>query len=343
MRGREAGKASLWDAANISCGSHEPLTNQGLGMKQKTKAAAFGKWGSILGHLGYGALLDGKHQDCPICAAKKKFRFTDYKSNGDWICTCSAGDGFDLVMRAEGINFNQAAKLIDGIIGSNDLEETFKPEVDYEKRRRDLNELWARGDNFGIVLNYLNVRGIDDHGTCFKGLTDLRGTSELYNPDTGQRQHGMLALIRNKAGEPISIHRTFFDPKAKKIMPPTEKISGAGVRLGWTKNSAKKILVVGEGIETTVAGMAEFRIPGLAAISAHGMETLIIPKIFSGIIILSDNDRSFTGQKAAFTLARRMDAEKRTVSVRMSGLKGEDFLDLAHSGSAELAWNNVNG
>ena len=298
--------------------------------RAKTRDAAFGRWGSILGHLGLGELLDGKHQNCQLCSAKKKFRYTDYKSNGEWICTCGQGDGFDLIMGLGlAVTFKDAAKLVDGVIGNNDLEETFKPEIDYEKRRCDLNKLWAGATTPDLVYTYLTSRGIDDHESKFKGLADLRGHPAMYNADTGERQPGICALIRNKRGEPISIHRTFIGPKAKKIMPPTEKIVGAGVRLGWTKNSEKKTIVVGEGIETTVAGMSKLRIPGLAAISAHGMETLIVPKIFDTVCILADNDRSFTGQKAAFTLARRMDTEKRKVRVVMTDCPETDFLDAA--------------
>lgn len=311
--------------------------------RMKTKEAARGKWNSILGHLGYVEVLDGKHHDCPICSAKKKFRYTDYQRNGEWICTCGAGDGFDLIMACDGVGFNVAAKLIDEVLGNNDLEEVFKPEIDYEKRRRDLNKLWAQAVFKDLVYEYLHkVRGIEHHDTYFRGLTDLRGHNAMYNADTGKRQPGMLALIRNSKGAPVSIHRTFFDPKAKKVMPPTEKISGAGVRLGWTKNHEKKHLVIGEGIETTVMGMSAARVPGLAAISAHGMETLVVPKIFQAVTVLADNDRSYTGQRAAFTLARRLDAEKRDVRVIMSEIPGHDYLDTMAAGYKEdfIIWDN---
>lgn len=309
-------------------------------MRQKTKDAAFGKWRSILGHLGFNELLDGKHHDCPICAGKKKFRFTDYKNGGEWICTCGAGDGFDLLQAVHGWTFQYAAKEVDDVIGNNDLEETFKPEVDYEKRRRNLNKLWSESKRFSFVTEYLVGRGIDDQGTGFTGLTDLRGNDSMYNSDTGKRQPGMCALIRNKGGEPISIHRTFFDPKAKKIMPPTETITGAGVRLGWNDNREKKSLVVGEGIETTIAGMSDLQVLGLAAISAHGMENLIIPEKFESVAILADNDRSFTGQKAAFTLARRLDAEKRKVIIYMPNERGTDILDSGLLDRDILQWTN---
>lgn len=308
-------------------------------LKQKTKDAAFGKWRSILGHLGFNELLDGKHHDCPFCAGKKKFRFTDYKSGGDWICTCAAGDGFDFLQAANGWTFQYAAKEVDNVIGNNDLEETFKPEVDYEKRRRDLNNLWASATDQSIVKDYLIGRGINDHETGFRGLTDLRGHPLLYNSDFAGRQPAMVALIRNKNGEPVSIHRTFIDPKAKKIMPPTEKIVGAGVRLGWF-DGMRASLVVGEGIETTIAGMSALRVPGLAAISAHGMENLIIPKNFESVAILADNDASFTGQKAAFTLARRLDAEKRKVIIYMPCERGTDILDSGLLDRDILQWTN---
>ena len=308
--------------------------------RAKTRDAAFGRWGSILGHLGLSELIDGKHQDCQLCSAKKKFRYTDYKSNGEWICTCGQGDGFDLLMGLGlAISFKEAAKLVDRVIGNNDFEETFKPEVDYEKRRRDLNALWIGAQDDSLVRCYLSGRGIDDHETGFKGLKDLRGHSAMYNSDIGKRQAGMCALIRNKRGEPVSIHRTFFDPKAKKIMPPTEKIVGAGVRLGWF-DGMRNSLVVGEGIETTVAGMSSLRVPGLAAISAHGMENLHIPKEFESVAILADNDRSFTGQKAAFTLARRLDAEKRKVIIYMPNERGTDILDSGLLDRDILQWTN---
>lgn len=316
-------------------------------MKIKTRDAARGKWDAIIVHLGYASMVGGKHINCPVCHAEKKFRYTNYKGNGEWICTCGAGDGFDLLMGAEGLQFDAAAKMVDDIIDNNELEETFKPAVDYEKRRRDLNQLWAGAQDFSLVYNYLLSRGIPDQGTGFEGLqSDLRGHAELYNADTGERQPGMCALIRNKRGQPVSIHRTFFDPKAKKIMPPTEPIAGAGVRLGWAADHqiGKTSLIIGEGIETTLAGMADARIPGLAAISAHGMETLDVPDRFETIKILADSDASFTGQKAAFTLARRLDQDKRDVEVLMPSRIGHDYLDHRLSAPATLlTWRNERG
>jgi len=86
-------------------------------------------------------------------------------------------------------------------------------------------------------------------------------------------------------------------------------------------------LVVGEGLETVLSGMDEYGCPGYACISAGNLEEVIIPDAISEIIILSDNDRSFTGQKSAFVLARKLDTQKRNVRVVMRSVVGLDFND----------------
>lgn len=296
-------------------------------MREKTKVRAQNKWRGILSQLGLTPKeLSGKHTSCPSCGGVDRFRFTDYKGGGEYFCSsCGPGGGLDLLMKKFGWSFIDAAKEVDRILGDG-VEETFQPKIDIEKRRRDLNMVWAEAKYFGLVQDYLSQRRIKDYGTGFKDLTDLRGTNELYDTETGRYAPGMVALIRNKVGEPISIHRTYFDPRAKKIMPPTEKITGGGIRLGWGGDD-NGTLVVGEGIETTVAGMSDYGCAGLAAISAHGMEEIIIPKQFYKIIILADHDASFTGQKAALTLARKCDHEGRTTKVIMPADRGDDYLD----------------
>jgi len=292
-------------------------------MRQDTRQAALNKWRSILPAFGLSVnLLNGKHQTCPICQAKNKFRFTNYKSGGEWICTHGAGDGFELAMAVTGLDFKEVAKQIDKLLNNNELKEVFQPEVDYESRRRNLNKVWA-GATSDCHLDYLKSRLRTSLIPSI--LTDIRGHDALWHEDVGEKRPCMVALIRNKKGEPVSIHRTFFQPKAKKIMPTMEKLSGASVRM---MNTMEGPLVVGEGIETTLEGMRIMsNFNGMAGISAHGMETLIVPNEFQDVVLLGDNDRSFTGQKAVFTLGRRLDAEKRRVRIVIPKPKGHDILD----------------
>ncbi len=295
-------------------------------MNNDTRRNAVGKWRTILSRLGFTEKeLSGKHGPCPICEGTDRFRYTDYKDNGDYFCSaCGAGSGFDLIMKKNGWTFSYAAKEVDILLGQN-IDPVFMPEVNIEKRRSDLNKVWREAVAAELLGKYLDSRRITSTPLAY--LPDLKGHPALYYSGDGcaGKDRAMVALIRNPAGEPISIHRTYIGIKERKIMPPTETIKGAGIRLGTQEGDT---LVVGEGIETTLSGMEHFgHYPGIAAISAYGMEELQVPKRYSNIIILADNDASFTGQKAAFTLARRLDNEKRKVRVVMPTLRGMDFND----------------
>jgi putative DNA primase/helicase len=306
-----------------------------------TKASALGKWLAILKHYGFtDKQLSGQHGPCPMCEGKDRFRYTDYKSNGDYYCSgCGAGSGFDLVMWKLDCEFAHAAKEIDKFLGVNQVKPVFAPRVDKDKRIRDLNSLWKGAKEFDLVLDYLAV----DRGLVFnegdEELADIRGHGDMFLAGSNQRHAGMLALIRSPDGVPISIHRTYIGERIRKVMPPIESITGGAIRLGAPTADA---LVIGEGIETTLSGMRHCGHPGYACISAHGMENVVVPPTVSDVIILADNDNSFTGQKAAFTLARRMDQDEKTVTVLMPINEGEDFndLDLPLDDVDILEWSN---
>jgi len=303
-------------------------------MKASTKNDAKNKWRGILRALGFtDRELSGKHGPCPICKGNDRFRYTDYKGGGEYFCSgCGAGGGFDLLCQKFGWDFGHAAKEVDKVLGT-DIKEVFKPKVDVEKRRRDLNSCWKRAAESPYPFaEYLIHRGISNLRSDM--LKDIRGTSKAFLAgDTGEH-NCMLALVRNKSGEPVSIHRTYTDEGIRKLMPPTESLVGAAIRLG----EPGELLVIGEGIETTLSGMMRFGCcAGLATISAHGMETVVIPASVLGVIILADNDYSFTGQKSAFTLARRMDNDKKEVEVVMPSEADKDMNDFP---TGILRWNN---
>jgi putative DNA primase/helicase len=90
------------------------------------------------------------------------------------------------------------------------------------------------------------------------------------------------------------------------------------------------LLLVGEGIETTASGMAATRLPAWAALSATGLERLILPPLPLAriIIILADNDMNRTGEKAAQKAAQRWLAEGRQVRIAIPPEPGTDFNDM---------------
>lgn len=304
-------------------------------MKPDTRVAARGKWRMILPEFGFTPKqLDGTHQPCPICGGKDRFRFTDYKSNGDYFCAgCGPGSGFDLLMGTQDWEFAYAAKEVDKVLGNVSDEPVFAPRVNEEKRRKDLNSLWKGGTDHEVLEKYLFTRGMSPDELREDWLQDLRGHPGIYMHGSNKKHPAMLALIRNKDGVPVSIHRTYINEGVKKVMPPTEKMTGASV---WLGRATGDELIVGEGIETTLSGMIQFGIKcGYSAISANNMEQLFVPPHIESVTILCDNDHTFTGQKASFTLARRLDNEGKRVDIVMARKRGLDYNDVFHASEAE--------
>ena len=159
-------------------------------MNNDTRKEAIGKWRTILIRLGFTEKeLSGKHGPCPICEGTDRFRFTDYKNNGDYFCSaCGAGSGFDLLMKRNGWTFAYAAKEVDIILGQN-IEPVFKPEVNIEKRRADLNKVWKEATDLIVLDDYLVSRGIKLKTPLTTSVPDLRGHPALYSPD-GERYGG---------------------------------------------------------------------------------------------------------------------------------------------------------
>lgn len=88
---------------------------------------AQGNWPSILGALAglSGTQLTDKHQPCPLCGGKDRYRFDDQDGSGSWYCNkCGgrdsnggAGSGMDLLMRRTGWTFQEAAQRIEQHLG----------------------------------------------------------------------------------------------------------------------------------------------------------------------------------------------------------------------------------
>lgn len=88
---------------------------------------ANGHWPSILGALaGISAeQLTDKHQPCPMCGGKDRYRFDDQDGTGSWYCNqCGGpqqsgggGNGMELLLRRTGWTFKEAAQRIDQHLG----------------------------------------------------------------------------------------------------------------------------------------------------------------------------------------------------------------------------------
>jgi len=148
----------------------------------------------------------------------------------------------------------------------------------------------------------------------------------------GVRHPCLIALMTDPAGAPCGIHRIALsevDGKVAKIGRMALGPMGT-VRL-WPANGR---LVVGEGIETTLAAATRIPyrgqplIPAWSAISETGMKQLPVIDGVSELILLVDHDRNSAGQNAASVCEQRWRQAGREVVQLMPNEPGWDFNDV---------------
>lgn len=302
-------------------------------LKPRTADEAVGRWPGILQSLGVApGFLVNKHGPCPICTGKDRYRFDDKAGRGTWFCShCGSGDGFGLVQRLFGWSFSEAAKQVDRLVGTVQAGPITAERTDASKVQA-LIQVWngsrpvTRGDP---VWQYLNRRlGLEIVPADLRLHPGLRYTDE-DGRDLG-RFPAMVARIRYPDGTGASIHRTYLTddghkapvPQAKKIMAGKPLNTGA-VRLG----AAGTTLGIAEGIETALAASQRFGVPVWAATNAVLLEAWVPPEGVERVLIAGDNDASFTGQAAAFGLARRLVQKGHAVEIRLPDQVGKDWAD----------------
>lgn len=143
----------------------------------------------------------------------------------------------------------------------------------------------------------------------------------------------MLALVEHVHRGPVAVHATYLRPNGtgKADLPKEQQkasfgpVGGGAVRLGAPRGGEP--LVVGEGIETVLSVMRATGLPGWAAVSAVGLEGLLLPEI-STVIVAADNDRGGCGQRAAQKAALGWLDEGRSVRIVTPAEPGTDFNDV---------------
>jgi putative DNA primase/helicase len=307
---------------------------------------ANGKWPSILTSMGMDeTVVSGKHGPSPMCGGKDRFRLISKEGPARWICNqCGSGDGMDLLMAFRNCNFKEAANDIRPIVGGCTYSEKPQALDKVERRRRLKNnvEMWkAAVPDHPLLKEYLKSRGLNDQ--LIAGA-DIRLHPELpYYDDDGKRKGempAMLTRISTRDNKLAAIHRTYLHKRVdkfefvtkKKITTTSRDWKGGAIKLMSIKD--KRHLIICEGVETALSLRALIwlkhgvQVPCWATVSANAMERIAIPDSITNVMIGADNDDSFTGQKAAFTLANRLRVhDKRQVTVVTPVTRGNDFND----------------
>ncbi len=189
-----------------------------------------------------------------------------------------------------------------------------------------------------VVARYFDRRGLAD--ILADSPADLRYHPALdyWAPATnGPERTGsypaILAVIRDPAGNPVALHRTYLRadgsgkadvPSSRKLCPPSRPngLRGAAIRL----YSAGERLALTEGLETGLAVRIATGWPAWSCISAHGLQTVELPAGVVDVLIAADHDEA--GERAAYALARRLIREGRTPRVAIPETEGADWADV---------------
>jgi putative DNA primase/helicase len=281
---------------------------------QRVSETARGRWHGILPQLGINPkLLRNRHGPCPMCGGKDRFRFDDKEGKGTWICNqCGSGDGAELVKRVKGVEYREAAKMVEAVVGK--IEK--RPErLRAERNRPKMNEMWDHSMRVSLadpVGEYLSKR-------C--GITSLYPKDLRYWGEST-----MLAKVRDGEGDPITIHQTLIkgDKAGVRMMLAGSLPPNVAIRLC---PQAGPVLGIAEGIETALSASALFTVPVWAAISAPLLKKWRPPESVERVIIFGDNDENYTGQEAAYSLARVLQNDVE-VEVKLPSIPGWDWNDV---------------
>jgi hypothetical protein len=238
---------------------------------------------------------------------------------------CSAGDIISELREAELWGDPSPVDLFEPL--GEDPAEPDQPPPSSSKLSAAM-AMWQRSrqPESTAVETYLRARGY--HGDIPPTLRSVTGK----HPSDGAMHPIMISAVYrlSSSAEFVGVHRTFLAPDGagKAAVDPSKmslgNVRGAAVPLG----PLAPMIAVSEGIETGLSFMQATSIPTWVALSAGGLQALMLPPEVREVLIAADPD--LVGLKAARIAAQRWHAEGRIVRI-IEPPEGSDFNDLARA------------
>lgn len=288
---------------------------------------AQGRWPEIISALVGERYADTrKHLPCPATGeGTDRFRFSDRNGTGNYFCACSNGekDGIELIRCVYGCDYRRAIELVESVIGPSPKPGAEQRQEREQKRQQATfaQRLWQRAERSNRS-RYLAGRGLEvAPGLRFVRRLDYRDEDGNV---TGSYPAMIAPVVRDR--ELLTVHVTYLNgdrkapvEQARKIMPASQPLQGAGVPL----YRAGRTVGVAEGVETAVAATMLSGVPTHAALNTALMAQWQPPEGVEFVVIYADNDRNFAGHAAAYQLAHRLSCKGYTVDVHFPREPGD--------------------
>jgi hypothetical protein len=265
---------------------------------------------------------------CPVCGGRDRF----HTVKNTFLCRrCPAGGGvIDLVMHLDSVGFAEAVEILtDGRRHASPPRHTtaVPPAMSAGDAYRWAMKLWSEAAPIAgtVAERYLRetraltlplhvaLRVLRFHGNCPFGQ--------------GVRHACLLALYQDsRTDEPRAIMRTALTPDARKIdRKALGPVDGAAIKLS-NDADVTMALTVGEGLETTLAGLLQGFTPAWALGSAGAIAKLPVLAGIEALTILAENGDGGANERAIRECFARWNAAGREV-YRATSLIGGDFND----------------
>lgn len=274
----------------------------GMKVSQAVKAAR-GHWAQILPALGVN-ILKNRHQPCPVCGGKDRFRFDDREGRGTWFCNqCGAGDGLALVTKALNVDISEAADRIHGL--THDLSivnsEVRTLTADTDSGKDAAAALAARllqASRESAGNTYLTHKGFPEH-ICHELTSAHKAGGVMFRPGD------LIVPLYNADGELVNIQlisgngsKCFL--KGGQVKEAYHLIEGGGssVRRIWIAEGYATALTIhyltGEAVMVAFSSVNFLSLSSVAHNKYPGYQ----------LIIAADRDLNGSGQSRAETAAK---------------------------------------
>jgi putative DNA primase/helicase len=276
-------------------------------------------WPTVLETLGIEArFLRNKHQPCPACGGKDRYRFDNKHGRGMFYCNqCGPGDGFALLQRVYGWSFREARDRVLEAAGMT--TDSNPPAVARSVREAPevpampTSRVWRVLRSACAVANcpdavaYLTSRKL---WPLPAGCT-LKAHAGIDYFDEGRpvgRFPALVAEVRDIDGRLVSAHVTYLkdgqkltEHEPRKLLSGLTGRAGCAVRLMPLTGTT---LGVAEGLETCLSAATIHRVPVWAALNTALLAKFEPPPGVAQVVVYADNDAA--GLAAAGALVERL-------------------------------------